>query len=316
MQTTLVTGMVVAVGAVALAAASQKTVRFSAGGLHYRAEGRGPVVVLIHAFQMDLREWDDVAAGLTPERRVVRYDVRGHGQSKVTNPLPATPVDLAGLLDELKIARATLVGSSMGSTIALDFAVTHPERVDRLVLIAPGIPGINVKMDFSWMQPIIEAVKSGTPQRASQLWWDSPLMAGVRQRGKDAARYRQIVLENSRVWTLPARPPALEPPAGTRLRALPMPILAVAGDLDLPGSVETARIVASSAPSGRSLIIPAAGHMLTLERSADITRLILDTDNTDKTERPHEVRPPELSAALRSPEARAARGPRGSSPGS
>jgi pimeloyl-ACP methyl ester carboxylesterase len=56
------------------------------GGLCYRAEGSGPVVVLIHGFQMDLREWDEVAPIVAKSHRVVRYDLRGHGRSTVTDP--------------------------------------------------------------------------------------------------------------------------------------------------------------------------------------------------------------------------------------
>jgi pimeloyl-ACP methyl ester carboxylesterase len=130
--------------AVAVAGTATTQVRdtFSAGGLHYTIEGRGPDVVLIHAFQMDLREWDAVARTLAGSRRVIRYDVRGHGTSRVSGDLPAPVVDLLGLLDELDVPRATLVGLSMGATIALDFALTHPERVERLVLASPGIPGV------------------------------------------------------------------------------------------------------------------------------------------------------------------------------
>src|SRR5262245_26651634 len=53
----------------------------SAQGLHYQVTGSGDPVVLIHAFQMDLREWDEVAPVLAHTRRVIRYDVRGHGRS-------------------------------------------------------------------------------------------------------------------------------------------------------------------------------------------------------------------------------------------
>jgi alpha-beta hydrolase superfamily lysophospholipase len=100
--------------------------RFSASGLHYRLEGRGPDIVLIHAFHMDLREWDDVVESLSESRRVMRYDVRGHGKSKVTSPLPSSVADLLSLLDELKIARATFVGLSMGSNIALELWRGNP----------------------------------------------------------------------------------------------------------------------------------------------------------------------------------------------
>ena len=153
--------------------------RVSAIGLYYRLEGTGPDIVLIHGFHTDLREWDDVTATLRASHRVLRYDVRGHGRSTIPATLPASADDLRALLDELQISRVTIVGLSMGATIALDFALTHPAYVDRLVLISPGIPGIAVTANRDWMKPIAQAVRSGNPRRAAELWWDGPILDGV-----------------------------------------------------------------------------------------------------------------------------------------
>jgi len=205
-----VLGLSIALGAGEVS--TQPGAGVSASGLRYRIEGRGPDVVLIHAFHMDLREWDDVVDTVAQSRRVLRYDVRGHGRSKVTVPLPSSVVDLLSLLDELKISRATLVGLSMESTIALDFALTHPDRVDGIILLSPGLAGIKASASLEWMKPIAEAVKNGNSRRAADLWWESPLLAGVRQAGPGAARYRSVVLDNAPIWTLSAPPPQLDPP--------------------------------------------------------------------------------------------------------
>ena len=219
--------------AIALAAIpSQAPAGFTTNGLHYRSEGRGPTVVLIHAFHMDLREWDDVVPLVVATNRIVRYDVRGHGRSKITVPLRSSVDDLVSLLDELKVSRAALVGLSMGSNVALDFALTHPERVERLVLLSPGLAGIKASGSLEWMQPIAAAVRSGDSRRAAELWWESPLLSGVRQAGPSAARYRSVVIDNAPVWTLGAPPPQLDPPAGRRLNEVKAPVVAVAGALD------------------------------------------------------------------------------------
>ena len=104
-------------------------------GLRYVIEGAGPPVVLIHAFQSDLREWDEVAPLLARSHRVIRYDVRGHGRSAgLVAPIAATD-DLRQLLDEIGVGKASVVGLSMGSEIALDFALAHPGCVDRVVMV-------------------------------------------------------------------------------------------------------------------------------------------------------------------------------------
>jgi pimeloyl-ACP methyl ester carboxylesterase len=244
-------------------------------GLHYRSDGRGPTVVLIHAFHMDLREWDDVVPLVVGTSRVLRYDVRGHGRSKITSPLPSSVDDLLSLLDELKVARATLAGLSMGSNVALDFALTHPDRVDGLVLLSPGLAGIKASGSLEWMQPIAAAVKGGDPKRAAELWWEGPLLSGVREAGSSAARYRSVVIENASVWTLGAPPPQLDPPAGKRLHEVKAPVVAAAGALDRSGSLEFVRTIAEGVAHGRAVVIEGAGHMLAIEKPREVSQLII-----------------------------------------
>src|SRR5262245_38410766 len=248
--------------------------RTSANGLHYTLGGRGADVVLLHAFQMDLREWDDVAELLEGKRRVLRYDVRGHGRSQVLDPLPSAIEDLRSLLDELQISRATLVGSSMGSTIAIDFALTYPGRVERLILLSPGVPGIASTASFEWMKPILAAMKEQKPEAAAALWWEVPLLAGL-QGMPGAKRYRSIVMDNARIWTIPRPPPPLQPPAGSRLKDVSVPVTVVAGELDRSGSIENARAVAAGVQRGTYIGIPNANHMLSIEKADEVSRLIL-----------------------------------------
>lgn len=247
---------------------------FSAGGLHYVAEGHGPVVVLIHAFHMDLREWDDVAPELTGSRRIVRYDVRGHGSSRVAGPLPSPSADLSTLLDELRIDGATLVGSSMGATIALELALTAPTRVERLILVAPGVPGVEQGASPAWLSPIMSVVRAGDPSRAAELWWDSPLFEALRARPDAAARIRRVVADNARIWGL-SRAPGLTPPAGSRLEEVAVPVTVIAGDRDQFGSQDVGRIVAGRVRAGEMVVLEGAGHMIALERPRQLSEIIL-----------------------------------------
>jgi pimeloyl-ACP methyl ester carboxylesterase len=252
---------------------------FSANGLHYAMDGEGAAIVLIHAFHMDLREWDEVAPELSASRRVLRYDVRGHGRSSVAGPLPSPVADLSGLLDELRIARATLTGSSMGATIALELALMAPSRVERLIMVAPGVPGVAQTATPEWLSPVFAAARRGAAARAADLWWSSPLFDAVRSRGQAAAKYRQIVADNARIWTV-ARAPGLNPPAATRLEEIALPVTVIAGDLDQLGSLEIARAVAGRVRNGQLEVVEGAGHMITLERPTQLAGLILNATST------------------------------------
>ena len=111
--------------------------------LHVRDSGpqQAPAVVLLHGFGASLQTWDAWSSGLMKTHRVIRLDLPGSGLSP---PDPANDYSdarslqlLLSLLDGMGIAHATFVGHSMGGRIAWTFAAQHPERTDRLVLIAP-----------------------------------------------------------------------------------------------------------------------------------------------------------------------------------
>ncbi len=116
-----------------------------AGGvrLHVRDSGPkdAPAVILLHGFGASLHTWEPWAAPLAEHLRVVRYDLTGGG---LTGPDPTGDYTderamqlLIALMDRLGIARASIVGHSMGGRVAWRFAAEHPDRVDRLVLVAP-----------------------------------------------------------------------------------------------------------------------------------------------------------------------------------
>lgn len=111
--------------------------------LHVRQGGPAdaPAVILLHGFASSLHTWEPWAEALSATHRVIRYDIPGFGLSP---PDPGNDYSLArdiavldGLMDTLGLARAALVGHSMGGKIAWHFAAKRPERVTRLVLVAP-----------------------------------------------------------------------------------------------------------------------------------------------------------------------------------
>jgi len=98
--------------------------------------GDGPATVLLHPFPMSRTIWADVADALAAYRRVITVDARGFGASTFTGPFTIADLadDVAALLDRLDIARATVLGMSMGGYAALAFAARHRERLSALVL--------------------------------------------------------------------------------------------------------------------------------------------------------------------------------------
>ncbi len=106
-----------------------------------------PAIVLIHGFVYSLESFDGWAEALDDDFRVIRYDLLGHG---LTGPDPQAryaPEERAAflehVLDALGVERAHLAGNSLGGLVAWRFAASHPERVDRLILVDAGGFSIN-----------------------------------------------------------------------------------------------------------------------------------------------------------------------------
>jgi 3-oxoadipate enol-lactonase len=248
------------------------------GRLYYEAKGSGPAVVLIHGGQLDRRMWDGQFDTLARAHRVIRYDVRGFGRSP---PGPGAGFrsyeDLGALLDSLGVARTSIVGLSLGGRIAVDFAIAHPERVERLVLLAPGVSGYPwSREDTAWSAAMERAVRARDTVAVTDLWLRSPYMAPAMENPALAPRLRELSLANSGAFLRASMGRELEPPAFGRLRELRAPVLVVVGTRDDPDIRTIVDSIAAQAPHARRLVLPGAGHMLNMERPAEVTRAVVE----------------------------------------
>lgn len=110
--------------------------------IHYRDEGEGPAIVLVHAHFASLLGWEPWVEALKDDYRVIRFDMTSHG---LTGTDPSgdysveRTVDLADrFIDALGLETLSIAGTSLGGTVALYYASRHPERVDKLILLSPG----------------------------------------------------------------------------------------------------------------------------------------------------------------------------------
>ena len=119
--------------------------------LSYNLQGQGRLVVLLHSFNTDAREWKFIMPELAEHYRVLTYDMRGAGKS----PVPVEPTDhladFEQLFDYLEFEKAILVGHSLGGQVATEFALKHPEKVEKMILLAPGVTGFETHVPFQKM---------------------------------------------------------------------------------------------------------------------------------------------------------------------
>jgi pimeloyl-ACP methyl ester carboxylesterase len=118
---------------------SLKTVTTAAGlDIGYRESGAGAAIVFLHGIGSSSEGWEAQLAHFGNAQRAIAWDAPGYGGSGDLDPLAPAASDyadaLAGLLDALKVARATLVGNSLGALMAAAFAKRYPARTAALVL--------------------------------------------------------------------------------------------------------------------------------------------------------------------------------------
>ena len=118
--------------------------------IHYRDEGQGTVVFLLHANFANLIGWDPWVEALKDSYRVIRMDMTSHG---LTGPDPTgdytterTLEVVEKFIDAMDIDKFVIGGTSMGGTVAIHYTTKHPERIRKLVLLSPGsLEGRDIK---------------------------------------------------------------------------------------------------------------------------------------------------------------------------
>jgi 3-oxoadipate enol-lactonase len=256
------------------------TVSANGTQLYYESAGRGPVVVLIHSGNLDHRMWDPQFETLSREHRVIRYDARGYGKSARPDAPFRADQDLRGLLDALRIDHASLVGISMGGRIAIDFALSYPARVDRLVLAAPGLSGAGIRGDTSWFAAGRIAYSRGDSAGIALAWLTQPFNRPAMEQPAVAARLREIASEQGRYWMTILRNNRSDfdqegnPPAFGRTKEISAPTLVIFGTRDSPELGAIVDTLVATVPNIRRATIEGSGHLSNMDRPEEFTRLV------------------------------------------
>ena len=232
--------------------------------------GRGDPLVLVHGLGDDHRAWRRTLPDLMLRRRVVMYDLRGHGQSSLgaaDGTLRQLGRDLVALLDSLGIERADVAGFSLGGTIAMRAAIDAADRVRGIALVSTSSRVGRAAAD--WYRARVEMVDHADPQLRETLDRDtadvyaqSPgeLQEGLLIRRESTADPRGYGNACAAMAALNASPLDPELP---RIKAR---VLIVASDLDQHCPPRAAEIIAAGIAESRLEIIAGAGHPIPVEK--------------------------------------------------
>ncbi len=261
----------------------QGTAMINGAAIAYEIVGAGPALTFIHAGITDRHLWDHQFATVATDYRVLRYDLRGFGESS----LPAAPYsmreDLHELLQHCGITHTHLVGASMGGSIAIDFTLDYPAMVDSLVLVGAGIGGqaADPALDQHW-QALAAATERGDLDAANELelrlWVDAtgrtagPIDPVVRAQ---AALLNRAVLAREGEFAHARSIDPLTPPAINRLHEITAPTLVIVGACDIPLIRTGAKILSETIPNVQQIILPEVAHLPPLEAPAVFNQHVL-----------------------------------------
>lgn len=243
-----------------------------------RRAGEGMPLVLVHGFGGSRHDWEPLIAALPSELPLITYDQRGFGDSTGEPGITFSHADdLLALLDALNIPKADLCGMSLGGATVLNFALNHPDRVRKLVLISPLMVGWSWTQDWidRWKQ-IGRAARAGDMDIARDLWWRHPLFETTRA-GPAAPMLREsIAAFHGHQWVQDDHQPEL--PEVDRLTELTVPTLLLTGALDTEDFRLIAELIAGAGQDVTRIYHTGAGHMLNFEIpgtiAGEITRFL------------------------------------------
>jgi 3-oxoadipate enol-lactonase len=245
---------------------------------HYVVDGRDdkPALVFSNSLGSDLRIWDPMVPQLEDKFKLIRYDTRGHGLTEAPAP-PYSAEELAGdvvgLLDALGVEQAVVCGLSVGGLIALQMAVSHPERVRALILCDTGA---RIGTVASWEERIATVRTHGLAALADismERWFSENFR---RRHSSEVRGYANMVVRTAPdgyVGTCCA----LRDTDLTRAAAsISKPTLLLCGEHDIATPPEMARQLANIVPNARLSLIAEAAHISCVEQPAVMAQRIME----------------------------------------
>jgi 3-oxoadipate enol-lactonase len=242
----------------------------------YRLDGpeNAPVVILSHSLSTTMDMWRGQVPMLAAKYRVLRYDMRGHGESAA----PQGPYnfdmlakDVVGLLDHLKIERAIFVGISIGGMIGQGLGINHGGRLSGLILANTTSEPPPKEM---WDERIAQVEKGGMESQVQPTlgrWFTEPF----RRANPAVMEWVANMIRNTPTAGLIGCGRAIQGLGyANHLRKITAPTLVIAADQDLGTTTAMGKVIADRIPQALLRVIKGASHISAVEKEADFNSFL------------------------------------------
>jgi 3-oxoadipate enol-lactonase len=267
------------------------TIWIDVAGARLAAQDEGPrdgsPILLVHSAIVNRHSWDPVVPHLTGKGyRVIRYDMRGFGDSTSEPVEFIAHQDLLAVLDFFEVRHVAIAGSSMGAHFGIDAVLAAPDRFVALIWVGGGINGYD-KGHLPGEDELFEAEgaaeEAGDMDLAAELdtrIWVDGWVDGVNQ---PTTRVAPAVREAIKGWDRELLEPGRQygdrikaAPAIDRLGEIEIPTLVAIGDLDTSGTRAAAEVLAEGIEGARLVHFPNAAHIIGMEAPDELAAAMLD----------------------------------------
>lgn len=238
------------------------------GTIYSEIDGSGEPLVFLHGYALDNRIWDDQFAYFARYYKVVKYDLRGFGKSSIpTEQKYSHHNDLRELLGYWGINHTNIIGLSMGGKVAIDFCLTYPGLINKLILVDSDVGGLK-KITGSRFYPTVEIGR--------QKWLEDPLIVTALENKQISSKLRIIIDEYSG-WHWVNKDTSrvdIAPPAVDRLHEIKSPSFVISGENDVDYFKDAAKLLSQKITNAQSCVIKNAGHLVSMEAPLELCTAI------------------------------------------
>lgn len=249
--------------------------------LFYSMTGEGEPLVLIHGNFNDSRIWEYQIESLSNYYNVICYDLRGYGQSDSPVSSFSHFEDLKELFESLEIQKGTIIGSSLGGSVAIDFALQYPEFVKALILVTPSINGCRYPLRVTF-----EAIKSMSLLKSKGFeiaiqkficnpYWEYLFPPQHRQEAREKVLRTIRTQKNFYSWDFKLAVPR-KPYANKLLSEIHVPTLIILSDLDKAFNIKVGEHVHKSIENSKKSVLSDCGHLPFIEKPDEFNTVVLD----------------------------------------
>ena len=249
--------------------------------IHYKTEGKGQELLFVHGGYLNLDMWDSQVAEFKKEYRTIRFSDIGHGLTQSSDTLIHGYEIIEHLTQSDVENKVTLIGLSWGAMLCVDFALKHPERVEKLILISPGLKGWNYFTDTlaaknNALRQI--AVQNGDVNKAARLFHQNWVI-GPRRKSKDldpafSTKSLEMITNTmtdhwKEEWSKLDTSDVMN-----TLDQITAPTYIIIGDQDAEDIKRIADVYITNMTRSHKTVMPNAGHLINMEHTAEFNVLL------------------------------------------